>query len=120
MKIAVTACGKDMESIVDSRFGRAQGFLIVDIESGEFEAVDNSQNLDLPQGAGVQAAELVTRYNVEALLTGHCGPKAFRALSAAGVKVYNGAIGTVKEAVEKFKSGGLVASTQPDVEGHWV
>lgn len=120
MKIAVTACGKEMESTVDSRFGRAQWFLIVDIESGEFEALDNSQNLDLPQGAGVQSAQLITRYNVEALLTGHCGPKAFRTLSAAGVKVYIGASGTVRETLEKFKSGELAASTQPDVEGHWA
>lgn len=120
MIIAVTARGKDMESPVDPRFGRAQWFLVVDTESGGFEAVDNSQNLDLPQGAGIQAAQLVTRCNVEALLTGHCGPKAFRTLSAAGVKVYTEAGGTVREAVEKFKSGELAAITGPDVEGHWV
>jgi len=120
VKIAVTACGKEMESAVDSRFGRAQWFLIVDIESGEFEAVDNSQSLDMPQGAGVQAAQLVARFGVEALLTGHCGPKAFRTLSAAEVKVYTGAEGTVREAVEKFKAGELAVSTQPDVEAHWA
>ncbi len=30
MKIAITATGKDMTSEVDSRFGRAKGFIIYD------------------------------------------------------------------------------------------
>jgi predicted Fe-Mo cluster-binding NifX family protein len=119
MKIVVTAQGKDLDSEVDPRFGRSKWNIIVDTESGSYEALDNARNLDLARGAGIQAAEKVSRLGVEALLTGHCGPNAFRTLSAAGLKVFVGASGTVREAVERFKLGELVPAEGPDREGHW-
>ena len=119
MKIVVTAQGKDLDSEVDPRFGRSKWHIIVDTETGSYEALDNTRNLDLARGAGIQAAEKVSRLGVEAVLTGHCGPNAFRTLSAAGLKVYVGAGGTVREAVERFKSGELVHAEGPDREGYW-
>jgi predicted Fe-Mo cluster-binding NifX family protein len=56
----------------------------------------------------------------EAVITGHCGPKAFRTLQAAGIQVVVGADGTVADAVEQFKSGELVPSDAADVESHWA
>jgi predicted Fe-Mo cluster-binding NifX family protein len=119
MKIAVTSQGKSFDSPVDPRFGRARYFLIVDTETGEREALDNTQSLNAMQGAGIQAAETVCRAGVSALLTGHCGPKAFRALAAGGVKIYVDVDGTVQEAVENFKINGYEPAASPDVEGHW-
>jgi predicted Fe-Mo cluster-binding NifX family protein len=55
-----------------------------------------------------------------AVLTGHVGPKAFAALQAAGVKVYAGASGTVREAVERYKAGQLAETREPTVESHWM
>ena len=103
MKIAISTSGKDLESKVDLRFGRAAGFIIYDIDNDEFEVVDNTQNLNAMQGAGVQAAQNVVNQNVDAIITGHCGPKAFMVLSGAGVKIYPGAEATVKKAIEQFK-----------------
>ena len=120
MKVAITAQGADLSSTVDPRFGRAKYFIIADTESGGFEAVDNAQNLNAPQGAGIQAAQNVSAKGAEVLITGHCGPNAFRTLSAAGIKVVVGAEGTVSEALEKFKAGELKESEGADVEGHWV
>jgi predicted Fe-Mo cluster-binding NifX family protein len=120
VKVAVTAQGKTLESPVDPRFGRAQCFIVVETDTGEFEAVDNAQNLNAPQGAGIQAGRIVADRNCEAVITGHCGPNAFRTLSAAGVKVVVGAEGTVAEALEKFRSGELRATEGADVEGHWT
>ena len=54
------------------------------------------------------------------MITGHCGPKAFRTLAAAGIKIVVGAGGTVAEALEKFKAGELKESDGADVESHWV
>ena len=118
MKLAISSKGDSLQSPVDPRFGRAVGFIVFDTEDGSFQAVDNSQNLNAVQGAGTQAAETVANLGAEYLLTGHCGPKAFRALSAAGVKVCNGAEGTVAQAVEQFQSGALTPSESADVEGH--
>ena len=84
MKIAVTSRGEDLQSTVDERFGRARYFLVVDTETGSFEAHDNAQSAGSLQGAGIQSARNVARQGVSAVLTGHCGPKAFRALAAAG------------------------------------
>ncbi|MBN2288409.1 MAG: NifB/NifX family molybdenum-iron cluster-binding protein [Candidatus Glassbacteria bacterium] len=119
MKIVISSQGKELDSQVDPRFGRGSWFIVVDTESGAFQAVDNTPNLNLAQGAGIQAAETVSRLGAEAVMTGNCGPKAFRTLSAAGIKVFSGIEGTVREAVERFKAGALTASESHDVEGHW-
>ena len=105
---------------MDSRFGRAEWILLVDTESGEFEALNNSESVDLSRGAGIQTAERVATGGAEVIITGHCGPNAFRTLEAAGVKVVVGASGTVAEALESFKAGSLTTVSAPDVEGHWV
>lgn len=119
MKIAITSEGETLESAVDPRFGRGAYFLLVDSESEEFRVVNNEQNLAAAQGAGIQAAETVARSGAKALLTGHCGPNAFRTLQAAGIAVYTGASGTAREALERFRSGTWEASSGADVEGHW-
>jgi len=120
MKIAITANGKDLDSNIDLRFGRAYGFIIYDLDNGKHNFVDNVQNLEAAQGAGIQAAQTVVNQNVEALITGHCGPKAFKVLSAADIKIYVGAEGSVKDAIQKFKNNELQETTCADVEGHWM
>ena len=120
MKLAVTAQGRELSSLVDTRFGRAKFFVIVDSETGQFSAVDNAQNLNAAQGAGIQSGRTVVELGAEAVITGHVGPKAFVTLQAGGVKIYTGAAGTVADAVEQFKAGKLKRSAGADVEGHWV
>jgi predicted Fe-Mo cluster-binding NifX family protein len=119
MKLAVTSSGDALESTVDQRFGRAAWIVVYDTASRQSTAVDNSRGMDAAQGAGIQAAEAVSRLGAECLITGHCGPKAFRALAAAGIKVYTGAGGTVAEAIAAFESGKLAQAAAADVEGHW-
>jgi len=120
MKVAVTAQGSEPSSPVDPRFGRAKYFVIVDTETDEFSAADNAMNLNALQGAGIQAGRTVAELGVEAVITGHVGPKAFSTLAAAGIPVYTGATGTVAEAVQKFKDGALAEAGGADVESHWA
>ncbi len=120
MKAAITAQGTDLASPVDPRFGRAKAFVLVDTDTGQATAHDNSQNLNALQGAGIQAAQNVIDLGAEAIVTGHVGPKAFRTLQAGGVKVYVGAQGSVRDAVEALKAGRLSLVDKPDVEGHWL
>src|SRR4030042_4033657 len=98
MKTVVSAPGQGLEAQVDPRFGRAAGFVLFDTQTREARNIDNRQSLNAAQGAGIQAAEAVSRLGAECLITGHCGPKAYRTLRAAGVKVYTGAAGTGGEA----------------------
>ncbi|MEA1968971.1 MAG: NifB/NifX family molybdenum-iron cluster-binding protein [Thermodesulfobacteriota bacterium] len=120
MKIAVTSTGTDLNADLDPRFGRTENFIIIDTDTMEFEVKPNSQNLNLPQGAGIQAGKTVADTGVEAVITGNCGPKAFTILEAAGIKVITGVTGNIKDAIEKLKAGELQSAGGPNVEGHWV
>ena len=118
MKICVTAVAGDLSAEVDPRFGRCKYFVFVDSETTDFEAMPN-EAFNAPGGAGIQAAETVVNKSAEVLVTGNVGPNAFQVLSAAGVKIATGAFGTVKEVVEKYKSGGLnKAAEAPTVPAH--
>lgn len=120
MRVAFTTSGNDLDAPLDGRFGRALRFLVYDVDQKSFRLIENAQSLSAAQGAGIQAAETVVRARVNAVVTGHCGPKAFRALSAAGVAVYNSDAATVGQALSAFEAGALKATTAPDVEGHWA
>jgi predicted Fe-Mo cluster-binding NifX family protein len=118
MKIAVTSLGETLDSPIDQRFGRARYFIVFDTESGQWSTCENSQNVTAAQGAGIQAGQTVANLGVEAVVTGHCGPKAFATLAAGGVGVFSGARGTVEEAISAFKSGKLSKAGGADVSAH--
>lgn len=120
MKVAVTAQGPDLDSVVDPRFGRARYFLLIDTDTGQFTAHDNVQNLNAAQGAGIQAAQAVVQLGAEAVLTGNVGPKAFATLQAGQIAVHPGATGTVRQALDELQSGRLQPAGKANVEGHWV
>lgn len=106
MKLCITATGRDLDSSVDERFGRASYFLIIDTETMKFEAVRNTAQT-AGGGAGIGAAQIISDKEVDALLTGVVGPNAFSALRAARIRIFEGASGSdpVSDAVEKFKNG---------------
>ena len=120
MKVVVTSQGTELTSAVDPRFGRAKCFVVVDTETGQASAVDNTVNLNAAQGAGIQSGRKVAELGAEAVITGHVGPKAFATLAAGGIAVYSGATGTVAEALDQLKAGTLKQTAGADVEGHWV
>lgn len=119
MKIAVTSRGADLGSEVDPRFGRAAYILVVDSETLEIEVLDNSENVNAFKGAGIQAASMVSDKGAEVLLTGFCGPNAFRTLKAAKIKVANDVSGTVRDAIKAFNEGKVSFADTANVEGHW-
>ena len=116
MKIAITAQEGSLDAKVDPRFGRAGYFALVDPDTMELEVVDNKQNVQAAAGAGVQAAQTVAEHGATAVLTGNCGPKAFRTLKAADIEVFTGLSGTVKEAIAAYKSGDLTPTASANVE----
>ena len=118
MKIAISAKGTDLDSAVDPHFGRGAYLLIVDTDSLDIEAIDNSENVKSFRGAGIQAATTIYEKGAQALLTGFCGPNAFKTCQAAGVKVINDVSGTVIDAVQNYKAGKLIISDAPNTEGH--
>lgn len=112
MKIAVSATSESLDAQIDPRFGRCPHFVIVNSETMKFEAVPNTASGAM-SGAGIQAAQTVASKGVKVLITGNVGPNAFQALSSAGINIITGVFGTVREAVERFKSGQLQKITAP-------
>jgi predicted Fe-Mo cluster-binding NifX family protein len=119
MKIAVSSIDKDISSKVEPRFGRAKYFMVFDDVTENWSSIENSVQMDSPHGAGIQTAQLIAREGISAVITGHCGPNAWRVLSAANVDLYLVASRTVKEAVEEMRDGKLKPSDGADVQGHW-
>lgn len=131
MKIAITAKGESLDSVLDMRFGRSQYFVVLDTETGEHQVVSNDSNAQAAQGAGIQAGKNVVDTGAEAVITGNVGPKAFRTLQAAGVKLYlclgscsgSGSSPdepvTVQQAIDRFKRGELAEVSKANVSGHW-
>jgi predicted Fe-Mo cluster-binding NifX family protein len=117
MKICVTAVAGDLNAQVDPRFGRSQYFVIVDSDTMAFEAMVN-EAMNAPGGAGIQAAQAMVNKGVNVVVSGNMGPNAFQVLSTAGVKVATGAYGTVKEAVEMYKSSKLSETGTSTVVAH--
>jgi len=115
MKLAVTATGQGLDADVDPRFGRCDYFIFVDPDTMDFVAVANNASAG---GAGIAAGQTVVTYDAKVVLTGDCGPNAYQVLSAAGVEVYTGVSGKVKDAINDYKTGKLNAIGQATVQPH--
>jgi predicted Fe-Mo cluster-binding NifX family protein len=116
MKLAVSSSGPGLDDHVDERFGRCPCFVIVDPETMAHSSLDNS-GADATSGAGVRAAQTLSDQGVEAVITGTCGPHAFEALRAAGIPVYGGATGTIRDAVAAMRDGELEVTSRPAGRG---
>lgn len=115
-RVAISALGPTLDDRLDERFGRATYLLIVDPEGRQVEVVDNRANQQAMQGAGLGAAEKVLEHRVRVVLTGHLGPKAFRALHESGIEGFDGTGMTAREALEAWSAGRLAPLGQGD--GH--
>ncbi len=80
--------------------------------------MSNGEAATAAQGAGIQAAQTVSRLKPDALVTGHCGPKAFTALRRAGIKIYQSDASTVRDALAALTAGELKPVLAPDKAGH--
>ncbi|MCK4259396.1 MAG: NifB/NifX family molybdenum-iron cluster-binding protein [Halanaerobiales bacterium] len=104
MKIVITSQGATMDAEVDPRFGRCAYFMVVDLETENFEAIENPA-VNFASGAGIKSGSIVADQGAEAVLTGRVGPKASQALQAGNVKIYCEVSGTIAEVVKKYKKG---------------
>ena len=119
MRIAISSTGKDLDSQIDNRFGRCPYFVIVEVENKDIKSSKAIENTATAQagGAGISAAELVGNQNVEAVITGNSGPRAFSVLSELGIDIYQ-ATGIVKEAVMQLIEGKLTKIQGPTGPQH--
>ncbi|MCK5046075.1 MAG: NifB/NifX family molybdenum-iron cluster-binding protein, partial [Candidatus Heimdallarchaeota archaeon] len=116
MKIAISSSGDNLQSAVDSRFGRCMNFIIIEISEMSLTVHQNSAQF-VGHGAGTKAAQDLLKFGVSAVISGNIGPNAFQVLRAANIRMYTSS-GTIENAVEAFKKGNLVEMTHPSNAGH--
>ena len=107
--VAVPAMNNDgLHSTMDSRFGRAPWFVVVELESGVVvNTLVNFSALNT-HGAGTGAASLMASSGVDAVIAGRFGSKAHQALKALGIGSWTSEGGlTVEQAVVRLRSGEL-------------
>jgi predicted Fe-Mo cluster-binding NifX family protein len=114
MKICISSTGKDLSSQIDPRFGRCAYFMIIQTDDMGMEVFENEFK-SLGGGAGIQAAGFVHSKGATAVLTGNCGPNAMKVFSENSINAFTGQAGAIKDVVERFKKGELVASVDPTV-----
>ncbi len=115
MKICITSQGDNLDAKVDPLFGRCKFFIIVEPETLEYEVISNP-NIDTSGGAGIQSGQIIAEKKVKAVITGNVGPNAFRTLNTAGILIFTGASGSIRQAIEKYKSGELKLTEVPTSE----
>lgn len=119
MKIAVTAATPDIEAEADPRFGDAACFIMVDSETMEWQAFANPAASPWGGGHGGVAARFVLMQEADAVISGDFCPHSFAGLMAAGVPLYEpAATGTVRDEIERLKTGQLQHATGPSRMGH--
>ncbi|MFI3271669.1 MAG: NifB/NifX family molybdenum-iron cluster-binding protein [Pseudomonadota bacterium] len=111
--IAISSDGPTLGDWVDPRFGRAGGFIVVNMDTDEVSYVDNGAAQVMSQGAGIETASRLADLGVSVVISGYVGPKAFQALEAAEIKICQDVQGvTTGEALEQFRAGKLVYATE--------
>jgi predicted Fe-Mo cluster-binding NifX family protein/predicted DNA-binding protein (UPF0251 family) len=117
--VAITSVDGTLGGKVDERFGRARKIVLYDMTTKKHSVVDNANNLNAAQGAGIQAAQNVVKLGVKAIISGHFGPKAYQTVQMAGLEVYSATDMTVNEAIKRFKKGKLIKLAGADVAPRW-
>ncbi len=109
----------DLEVMIESRFGRAPYFLLVDMESDSpVKLITNDKAMGMGHGAGIKTASLIIEEGCNMVVSGLVGPKAFSVLSSAGITVFSGIEGSVREAIQAIKDGRVAPDNAPSSHGH--
>lgn len=119
MKLALTAAGEGLESNLSPVFGRCPYFAVVQLEDEDIATSETIQNPAVNQGggAGVLAAQTVGDQDVDALVTGNVGPRAFDVLRQLDIDIYSGRQASLRDNIEAFQQGQLEKVSSPGSMG---
>jgi len=108
MKIVIPAVEvSDFETEIHENFGRADYFALINSENDEIKFIKNTAAAQ-SSGAGVGAAQLCADQGADVAAAYHFGPKAYKALKAAGIEVLDlNEQKLIKEAYNDYQAGKL-------------
>ena len=108
MKISLVSNGKNLSSPLASSFERCSFFIIVNLNLEESVTSLLNYAETAPRGAEIQAAQLLVDHHVEVVITPQIGKIALNALKIAGIKVYLGNAGTIRENIDAYRKERLI------------
>jgi predicted Fe-Mo cluster-binding NifX family protein len=115
MKICIPTNGeKGLDDYVGEHFGRVPTYTIVDLDNEDVKVIRNSSH---HMGGEGYPPELMAKEGVNAMVCRGLGRRAINMFEEYGIDVYIGATGTVKDAIEAFKSGNLKKAAEGDACG---
>lgn len=103
MRIAIPSNGhKGMDEEVCPHFGQAMTFTVYNTETKEIEIIENTSS---HRGGTGLPPDLLADNGIDAIICGGVGRKAIELFAQRGIKVYSGAIDTVKDTLELWDVG---------------
>jgi predicted Fe-Mo cluster-binding NifX family protein len=103
--VAISATGENPNASVDQRFGLERFFILIDPLTQGWELFDNLANVTSMEDVGIHTAKSLIKNQVETVITGNCGSRAFKKLHELGVEVFLDAHGTVRQAFDNWRQG---------------
>ncbi|MBW1794562.1 MAG: PDZ domain-containing protein [Deltaproteobacteria bacterium] len=116
-RVAVAANGSDLNAQLAVRFGTAPYFVIADLGTNRFQAIQNNTLAD-SRGYGIAAAQLVAARGAGAAIAGAYGPQAYDALNALNIVPFTANPGKVSDVLNQYRSALLTQVTDPTLPGY--
>ncbi len=105
MRVALPTMGeKGLDEKIGTHFGRCPTFTIYDLEDEEIEVIPNNSKHNGGEG---NPPELLAEKNIDCMICKNLGKRAVSLFEDLGINVYDGAGGTVEQAIENWKNDSL-------------
>jgi len=110
MKIAIPTIGnKGLDESIGEHFGRVPTYTLVNIETNDVEVIQNTSH---HMGGSDYPPEILADAGVDVLLCKGLGRRAIQMFNEKGIKVYCEASGTVKDALNQWRTDSLKLATE--------
>ena len=109
MRISIPSMGnRGLEEQVGEHFGRVPTYTIIDTETDKVEVLPNTSE---HMGGTGYPPDLLASANVNVMVCGGLGRRAIMMFEEMGIRVFVGASGTVKDAIQMYQTGALQEAT---------
>jgi predicted Fe-Mo cluster-binding NifX family protein len=103
MKVAVASMYATIDTCVGTQLHRSNYLLIIDLDTIEYEVMQNPILVLSGPAAGKLFAQQLLQENVSKVLVNNCSPDLRKSLGLAGIQIVGGINGSVRSAIGQFK-----------------
>ncbi len=114
MKVAIPSNGKDLDSEISEHFGRAEYFLVIEIENGKIKDVASYKN---DEKMCIKPVHLIKRSGASVVITKNMGEKPYTKLKLNNIKIYRSK-GKIRNAINELLRGELEEFREEHLHSH--